>query len=346
MFKFFKEKIGSWLGKSKKKIEQEAEPEEISSKTKEPGKKEIKEEQEPISEKPEIVEEKRRFFSRIKEKFSYKISEEDFNEIYEELELMLLENNIAMEAAEAIKTGLKEELLGKEIKRDKLEEEIKNALKKAIENLLIEPDDLIPLVKEKKPFIFVFFGINGTGKTTSIAKVANLLLKNKITCVLAAADTFRAASIEQLEQHASKLNIKIIKHDYGADPSSVAFDAIKYAKVHNIDAVLIDTAGRMHTQSNLLSEMEKICRVAKPDLKIFVAESIAGNDAVQQARNFNEKIGIDAAILTKADVDEKGGTAISISYVIKKPILFLGTGQKYDDLELFSKEKFIKKLGL
>jgi len=192
----------------------------------------------------------------------------------------------------------------------------------------------------------VFFGINGTGKTTTIAKVANLLLKNKISCVLAAGDTFRAASIEQIQHHADNLNLKVIKHDYGADPAAVAFDAIKHAKAHNIDAVLIDTAGRMHTSGNLLSEMEKICRVTDPDLKIFVAESIAGNDAIQQAKNFDETIGIDGAILTKADVDDKGGTAISISYVTKKPILFLGTGQEYDNIEVFNKEKFIEHLGL
>ena len=285
-------------------------------------------------------------FKRIKEKFSYKISEENFEEIFSNLEFLLLENNVALEAAESIKKQLKQELIGKEIKKSELEKEIKKTLKKSIENLLLEPDDLLFLIKEKSPFVIVFFGINGTGKTTTIAKIAYLLKKNKISCVLAASDTFRAASIEQLQKHADNLKIKLIKHDYGADPAAVAFDAIKHAKAHNIQAVLIDTAGRMHTSSNLLKEMEKISKVTNPDLKIFVAESIAGNDAIQQARNFNETIGIDASILTKADVDEKGGTAISINYVTKKPILFLGTGQSYEDLELFNKEKFIEKLGL
>jgi len=292
----------------------------------------------------ESEEKKPSIFKRIKERFSYKLSEEDFEGIFEDLEMMLLENNVALEAVDAIKKQLKEELVNKEIKKDSLEEKIKEALKKSIDNILIEPDDLLSLIKSKKPFVIVFFGINGTGKTTTIAKVANLLLKNNITCVLAASDTFRAASIEQLEYHASKLNVKVVKHDYGADPAAVAFDAIKHAKAHDIQAVLIDTAGRMHTKSNLLSEMEKICRVTDPDLKIFVAESIAGNDAISQARNFNETIGIDGSILTKADVDEKGGTAISISYITKKPILFLGTGQGMDDLEVFDKEKFIDEL--
>jgi fused signal recognition particle receptor len=308
------------------------------------GKKEEEESKEEIKEKEEKP--KSTIFSRLKERFSYKLSEEDFESIFEDLEMMLLENNVALEATEAIKKQLKTGLVGKEIKKDQLEEKIKEALKEAIENILIEPDDILSLVKEKQPFVMVFFGINGTGKTTTIAKVASLLLKNKISCVLAAADTFRAASIEQIQIHADKLGLKVIKHDYGADPAAVAFDAIKHAKAHNIQVVLIDTAGRMHTSDNLLSEMEKICRVTDPDLKIFVAESISGNDATNQARNFDESIGIDGSILTKSDVDEKGGTAISISYITKKPILFLGVGQNYGDLEIFDKKKFIEKLGL
>ncbi len=349
MFKFFKEKLRSWVGKSKEKIEEKAEKIDEAPSEEQP-KKEIKE-KEPLERTAPTIEElekekKPSIFKKIKSKFSYKLSEQDFEEIFEKLEMLLLENNVALKAVEKIKQELKEQLLEKEMKKETLEDEIKKALKKSIDNLLIEPDDIISLVKETQPFVMVFFGINGTGKTTTIAKLANLLLKNNISCVLAASDTFRAASIEQLEQHASKLKIKLIKHDYGADPAAVAFDAIKHAKAHKIQVVLIDTAGRMHTQGSLLSEMEKICRVTDPHLKIFVAESIAGNDAIQQAEKFNEAIGIDATILTKTDVDEKGGTAISISYVTKKPILFLGTGQNYEDFELFDKDKFIEKLGL
>jgi fused signal recognition particle receptor len=176
--------------------------------------------------------------------------------------------------------------------------------------------------------------------------LTHALQKQGLSTVLAAADTFRAASIEQLEKHAAKLNVKVIKHHYGADPAAVAFDAIAHAKARGIDTVLIDTAGRMHTKANLLNEMQKICRVAKPHLKIFVGEAITGNDAVEQAKSFNESIGIDASILSKADVDEKAGAIISISYVTKKPILYLGTGQGYDDLKLFSKQEFITSLGL
>lgn len=182
--------------------------------------------------------------------------------------------------------------------------------------------------------------------TTSIAKLTHLLQKNNFSCVLAAGDTFRAASIEQIQIHADKLKVPLIKQDYGADPSAVGFDAIKYAEKHKIDVVLIDTAGRMHTKTNLLAEMEKICRITNPDLKIFVAESIAGNDATEQAKTFNEMIEIDGSILSKADVDEKGGTIISISHATNKPIFYLGTGQNYEDLEFFDKEKFIENLGL
>jgi len=359
MFKFFKEKIKSWLGKSKEKIEEKAEEKAVEKEIKEveiEEKKEQKETEEPeeiesikrTAPLPEEIEREKKpsIFKKIKQVFVYKITEDDFNALFENLEFLLLENNVALEAVDEIKKQLKYKLLNKEIKKENLEKEIKEALKKVIEDILIEPDNILALVKEKKPFVIVFFGINGTGKTTTIAKFAALLLKNKISCVLAASDTFRAASIEQLEQHAKKLGIKIIKHDYGADPAAVGFDAIKHAKAHGIQVVLIDTAGRMHTQENLLKEMEKICRVTNPDLKIFVAESIAGNDAIQQAKAFHESVGIDGSILSKADVDEKGGTAISISYVTKRPILYLGTGQAYKDLEVFNKEKFIKQLGI
>jgi len=261
----------------------------------------------------------------------------------------MLQSSIAFSVIDKVKEQLKQELLGKKFKKNEIEREIKDSFKNAISSLLLEPFDLIERIKEKikeKPVVIVFFGINGSGKTTTIAKLTHALQKQGLSTVLAAADTFRAASIEQLEKHAAKLNVKVIKHHYGADPAAVAFDAIAHAKARGIDTVLIDTAGRMHTKANLLNEMQKICRVAKPHLKIFVGEAITGNDAVEQAKSFNESIGIDASILSKADVDEKAGAIISISYVTKKPILYLGTGQGYDDLKLFSKQEFITSLGL
>ena len=232
----------------------------------------------------------------------------------------------------------------------KIENEIKESLKEIIWEILVEPFNVVEKVKEKNkgkiPYIILFCGINGSGKTTTIAKVAEHLKKHGISCVLAAADTFRAASIEQLKKHGENLDIKVIAHDYGSDPASVGFDAINYAKKNYINCVLIDTAGRMHTAKNLLKEMEKIVKVCKPDLKIFIGESITGNDAVEQVKSFDWAIGIDALILTKADIDEKGGTALSVGFVTKKPILYLGTGQEYDKIEVFDKEKFVERLGL
>ncbi len=301
----------------------------------------------------EKKQEKSGIFKKITKSItSIKLSEQEFNENFEELEEILIENNVALKVIDKIKENMKQDLVDANIKKSEIKQEIINSLKSTIENILVKPFNLIKKIKQYKkenpnqPYVIVFFGINGSGKTTTIAKIAKLLKKNRISSVLAAADTFRAASIEQLEKHGEKLNIKTIKHDYGSDPAAVGFDAIKYAQSNKIDCVLIDTAGRMHTEKNLLKEMEKIVKITQPNLKIFIGESITGNDATNQAKNFNESIGIDAIILSKADIDEKGGTALSIGYVTKKPILYLGTGQDYDKIEPFNKEEFLKKLGL
>ncbi len=304
-----------------------------------------------IKKESRVPEEKKGFFSRLKEAFipGFKLDEKYFDEIFSELELILLENNVAYQVVEKIKKDLKQELLGLEIKRSDVQDKIKQALRISIESLFEKPFNLIDKIKEiskEKPAVIVFFGINGGGKTTTIAKITYLLKQNNISSVLAAADTFRAASIEQLSEHASRLQVKIIKGQYNSDPASVAFDAISHAKSHKIQAVLVDTAGRMHTKASLLKEMEKIIRVSKPDLKIFVIESTTGNDAIEQAQIFNETIGIDGIILTKADVDEKAGTTLSVSYITGKPILFLGTGQGMEDLKKFDAQEFIENLGL
>lgn len=378
MFDSLKKKLGSWLKKStekvkevliseerpKKKVEKVKVKKEGRKKTQEEIEKErevtekvvedIKQEELEIKTPEEKFEEvareempkKKGFFSKLFGKFKFKISKEYFQEIFSELELVLLENNVALEAVEFLKNKLEKELVGKEIAKEKLEEEIKASLKLAIEEMLKEPFDFIARVKEKHPFVILFFGINGSGKTTTIAKLAYLLKKNNISCVLAASDTFRAASIEQLQEHAKRLGIEIIKSQYNADPASVAFDAIKHAQAKSIKAVLIDTAGRMHTKSSLLKEMEKISRVSKPDLKLFIGESVTGNDVTEQAKIFQETVGIDGIILSKADVDEKPGAILSVSYVTGKPIIYLGTGQGMDDLKEFKKEDIIKSLGL
>ncbi len=293
--------------------------------------------------------EKKGFFAKVKEKvITKKIDSKQFDELFWDLELALLENNVAVEVIEKIKEDLKKRLVDVPLRRSEIQEIILESLRKSIESLFeIPPADLLQQVKyNEKPYVILFVGINGSGKTTTIAKIAHMMLKNGLKPIIAASDTFRAAAIQQLEEHGKKLGVKVVKHDYGADPSAVAFDAIKAAKAHNLDVVLIDTAGRMHSNQNLVNEMKKIVRVTKPNMKIFVAEAIAGNDAVIQAKVFDEAIGIDGIILAKADIDEKGGAAVSISYVTGKPILYLGCGQLYEDLELFDKEKIIKNIGL
>lgn len=344
MFKFLKEKISNW---AKKLSKEEAKKPEIRKETKEKAERTEKE-----LKKIEVSGGKQGFFEKIKSKISKtEISEQDFNKYSDDLQNLLLENNVAYTAVEKIIWELKRHVLGKEFLKDEIESEIKTSLRDVIEEIIMNPFDVSLKIAEKEanskePFVILFVGINGTGKTTTIAKVAEYLKDRKISSVIAAADTFRAASIEQLKKHGEKLNIKIISQQYGSDPAAVGFDAISYAKKNHISVVLIDTAGRMHTAKNLMKEIEKISNVCKPDIKLFIGESITGNDSVEQAKSFNEAVGIDGIILTKADVDEKGGTAVSVSYVTRRPILFLGTGQEYKDLEPFDKRKFTEKLGL
>ncbi len=304
-----------------------------------------------------IPKEKKGFFEKLSEAVTTKsLSDEKFEEIFWELEIGLMESNVAMEVIEKIKSDLKKELVNTKLKIGKTEEVIISTLKKSIEELFeIDNIDIFKAIQSRKeeskngqknPYVICFFGVNGSGKTTTIAKIASKLKKENISCVIAAADTFRAAAIHQLEEHASRIDVKLIKHDYGADPAAVAYDAVEHAKAKGKEVVLIDTAGRQHSNANLIDEMKKIIRVVKPDLKVFVGDSLTGNDVVEQATSFDLAVGIDAIILTKTDVDEKGGAAISISYVTKKPIIFIGLGQSYEDLKPFDKNVVIKNLGL
>jgi len=274
-----------------------------------------------------------------------KISEKDLKKIVEDLEMSLLEGDVAFEVSEKIKDDLKKNLIGKEVKRGKVKDVIIKTFKDSLSEILDVPKiDIKDIIKKNKPSLFVFLGFNGSGKTTSLAKVGNYLKKKGFSCVFAAGDSFRAASIEQLEEHGRRLDIKVIKHRYGADSAAVIFDAKKHAESKGMNVVLADTAGRSHMDKNLMDELKKVCRVNKPDLKILIIDSLVGNDAIPQAKMFDEAVGVDAVMFTKVDVNEKGGCILSVAHTLKKPILFLGIGQEYSDLKTFKSQEFIENV--
>jgi len=275
-----------------------------------------------------------------------KISEEKLDDLLWELEIGLLESDVAYNVIESIKKDIKEELRKVPIKKGNINETIENVLRHAISHVLESNKfDFEQFIEQQnKPVVIMFVGVNGSGKTLSIGKMATLLKEKGYSSVMAAGDTFRAGAIEQLGIHALNVGVKIIKHGPGADPAAVAFDAIEHAKAKHKDVVLLDTAGRMQTNVNLMDEMAKIKRVAQPDLILFVGDALAGNDAVEQAKRFNEIVGIDGVILTKVDTDAKGGSALSVAYTIGKPLLFIGVGQKYDEQIPFDAQWMINNI--
>ncbi len=298
-------------------------------------------------------------FDRLRAQFSNlydrvaktELKGKDLDNVLDEFELSLIENDVAVSAADFISSELKEKLKDVQFARfTDPRTRVKVILQEVLLSLLQRAGqlDIFALIDKKKgigePAVLVFIGINGTGKTTSIAKLAHVLQKKGRTVILAASDTYRSGSIEQLEEHARRIGVRVIKHQYGADPAAVAFDAVNYAKAHRINAVLIDTAGRMQNNKNLLEEMRKIVRVTNPDLTILVVDALTGNDAVEQGKVFSEAVKIDGIILAKLDADVKGGSAISLSYIMGKPVAMVGTGQKYDDLEPFQAEAIVKNL--
>ncbi|MBT4577008.1 signal recognition particle-docking protein FtsY [Candidatus Woesearchaeota archaeon] len=347
MFKFLKDKVKGALDKINQKVEDEVPEEEteVIEEVIEDTPKLNKEEINEVAEAP-----KKGIVGKIKHSFSTKkINDSKFDELFFELEMALLENNVALEVIDKIKKDLKEDIVDKPIKRGEISKKILESLRSSIESLFdVGTIDILQEVKKKldKPYVICFIGVNGAGKTTTIAKFANMLKNEKLNVLMVAGDTWRAASIQQLEEHGSKLKVKVIKHNYGSDPAAVAFDGIKSARANNIDVVLIDTAGRQHSNKDLMRELEKIIRIAKPDLNIFVGESTTGNDCVLQVQQFGDVVEVSGIILTKADVDEKGGAAVSMGYVTGKPILFLGKGQGYEDLEVFDKQSVMDSLGI
>ncbi|MCZ9312414.1 MAG: signal recognition particle-docking protein FtsY [Methanocorpusculum sp.] len=302
------------------------------------------------AEKPEDTDGKKPgFFGKLKTlvvEREFVLSEKDIDEALFELQMVLLESDVAFPVAEAITDHMKKELVGTHRKiRESPEEVVTNALKHAIEDVLGDGFDLVGYIRaHDKPVKILFTGVNGTGKTTSVAKIAYYLQSQGLSVVVGAGDTFRAGAIEQIRVHCDRLGIKLIAHQEGADPSAVLYDTVEYAKAHNIDVVLADSAGRFHNRVNLMNQLEKIKRVMKPDLVFYVDEAVAGNDAVIRAEEFEKTVSTNGVILTKVDMDPKGGAAISIAYTIGKPLVFLGVGQEYSDMKPFTPALIIDEI--
>ena len=292
-----------------------------------------------------------RLAGSIREKLETReVSEEDVREALEGVKYELIDANVAYDVVERLADELVRRAAGTRMPRGRsIEDYVRELLASSLISLFSTgATDLAEAAASKcakgYPYVVVFFGVNGVGKTTTIAKVAYLLKKRGISSVMVAADTFRAGAQEQLRRHAEAVGVPFVGSSYGADPASVAYDAIQFARSRGLCAVLIDTAGRMHVDKDLMDELRKVVRVSKPDMKVLVVDALTGNDAVEQARQFNEGVGIDGIIVTKVDADEKGGVLVSVSAVTGKPILYIGTGQKYEDLERLKPEEFVKGL--
>ncbi len=291
------------------------------------------------------------FTSALKEKIETReVKPEDLDGPLEDLVLNLVEAGVAYDVASAIAERVRDSLAGSRVPRGT---NIASAAREAVIGAIVDSlggpaPDIVRAARERcssgRPYVIAFFGVNGVGKTTTIAKVAKYLVDRGITVLIAAADTFRAGAQEQLRVHAERLGVPFMGGSYGSDPASVAYNAINVAAKRGVCAVLLDTAGRMHADVDLMNELKKVVRVARPDLKVLVVDSLTGSDAVEQARTFNESIGVDAVIVTKVDADVKGGTVVSVAATIRKPVLFLGTGQGYNDLEGVEPKEFAKGL--
>jgi fused signal recognition particle receptor len=270
----------------------------------------------------------------------------DVAEPLAELEMALLESDVALPVVDEIVDRMRSELIGKHRRIGvSVDSIVHDSLRSALLSVLGDGLDLGAYIDEHEhPVRILFTGVNGTGKTTTIAKIAHWLKENGYSVVIGSGDTFRAGAGEQMQTHADRVGVRVIRHQAGADPSAVLFDAVQYARAHEIDVVLADTAGRFHNRANLMNQLGKIKRVMKPDLVVYVDEAVAGNDAVVRAEEFNNTVGTDAVVLTKADMDSRGGAAISIAHTVGRPIIFLGVGQGYDDVVPFSPRALVDEL--
>ena len=277
-----------------------------------------------------------------------RVSEAKLEDVLDDLEIALLQSDVALPVVERLRRDLKRHLVGKKLKwGSDLEIVVRASLEESVRSILsLTAPDLLALARAKspKPYVVLFVGVNGTGKTTTVAKIAGWLRDQGLGAVIAAGDTFRAGAIEQLLVHGERLGIRVVRQQEGSDPAAVAYDAVEHARAKGVDVVLVDTAGRQHTNENLVEEAKKIRRVVHPDLTLFVGDALSGNDVPEQARQFTEALGVDGLVLTKLDADVKGGAAISLAYVTKKPIFFIGVGQGYSDLNRFDAEWMVHRL--
>ena len=273
------------------------------------------------------------------------------DDLLEELEWMLLESDISSEAVTSVLAALRKSLVGARLRRGaELSKVLEAALKRALRNLLsagywdFDASVRSFLDQGDTPVVIMLVGVNGTGKTTTAAKIAHRLQSNGYSVIAAAGDTFRAGAIQQLESHCENLGIRCISSQRGGDAAAIARDAIESAKAKNIDIVLVDTAGRMQNKTNLMKELEKVRRVTNPHLVLFVGDALAGNDAVDQAKMFQEMMQFDGAVLSKMDTDAKGGAGLSIAFATGRPIVFAGIGQGYDDLLQFNPDWLLDEM--
>ncbi len=280
--------------------------------------------------------------------FGQRVSDETLDDLLDTLEIGLLESDVALPVVERLRRDLRKEFAGRKLRRGlDVEEVIRSSLERSVRAILAQPPlDLAARIRGHpgRPFVILFVGVNGTGKTTTVAKMAVWLRSAGFSVVIAAGDTYRAGAIEQLLVHGERLGVRVVRQQEGSDPAAVGFDAIEHAKAKAVDVVLVDTAGRQHTNENLIEEAKKIRRVTAPALTLFVGDALAGNDVITQAREFDQAIGLDGLVLTKLDADVKGGAALSATFVTKKPIVFVGVGQGYSDLRPFDPEWMVRRL--